>query len=292
VQKYRDELEDVYGQLRERKGHLVALYKTAVHLAGLSLGAEEVAKILDATIINVDTPSFKTARPNEADMAKLKGGTDVATIAKQVFSVPDFEMAKLDQLADWLNGKGDLPGEERTRLILKEEFGKQGKAVDDSPEARDAIRESRKKLSLGIFGHTDSDGNDENNQKLSERRAEFIKAYLVSRGVAADRLVAKGFGEKYPAMPEGKGNGQDRLIAKGKNRRVEFVPVGVTGPITPSASANPDHVDAKQVPKAEGGTGGKDAGDKKPAPKANPAPKPQTPPPAPKPTGSGTKADW
>ncbi|HKX13065.1 MAG TPA: OmpA family protein [bacterium] len=289
VQKYRDQLEDVYGQLRERKGHLTALYKSAVHLAGLSLGAEEIKEILDATIINVDTPSFKTARPNAADMAKLKGGTDVVTISKQVFSVPDFEMQKLDQLADWLNGKGDLPGEERTRLILKEEFGKKGLQVDESPEAKQAIRESHKKISLGIFGHTDSDGSDKANDELSERRANFIREYLISKGVSPDRLVAKGFGEKYPAMPENKGNGQERLIAKGKNRRVEFVPVGISGPITAPASSNPDHVDAKQVPKDEGGTGKEDK--KAPAPKAPaPAPAPKAPAPAPKPTGN--KADW
>ncbi len=298
IQKYRDELEDVVGQLRERKGHLTALYKTAVHLAGLSLGAEEVKEILDATIINVDTPSFKTARPNAADMAKLKGGTDIVTMSKQVFSVPDFEMQKLDQLAEWLNGKGDLPGEERTRLILKEEFGKKGLQVDESPEAKLAIRESHKKISLGIFGHTDSDGSDKSNEELSDRRANFVRDYLISKGVSPDRLIAKGFGEKYPAMPETKGSPQDRIIAKGKNRRVEFVPVGITGPITAPASSNPDHVDAKEVPKSEGGTGGgdKDKKDKAPAPKPSgsnppaPAPKPNPPAPAPKPTGA--KADW
>lgn len=297
VQKYRDELEDVVGQLRERKGHLTALYKTAVHLAGLSLGAEEVKEILDATIINVDTPSFKTARPNAADMSKLKGGTGVVDIAKQVFSVPDFEMQKLDQLADWLNGKGDLPGEERTRLILKEEFGKKGLQVDESPEAKQAIRDSHKKISLGIFGHTDSDGDDKSNQELSERRANFIREYLISKGVSPDRLVAKGFGEKYPALPETKGSAQDRIIAKGKNRRVEFVPVGISGPITAPASSNPDHVDAKEVPKAEGGTQGKPKAEGKPSGSGaptNPPPPPakaNPPPPAKPPTG-GKAADW
>jgi hypothetical protein len=207
-------------------------------------------------------------------------------------------MQKLDQLADWLNGKGDLPGEERTRLILKEEFGKKGLQVDESPEAKQAIRDSHKKISLGIFGHTDSDGDDKSNQELSERRANFIREYLISKGVSPDRLVAKGFGEKYPALPETKGNAQDRIIAKGKNRRVEFVPVGISGPITAPASSNPDHVDAKQVPKTDGGTGGgdKDKKDKAPAPKPNaPAPKPNNPPanpPTPAPKGGKSPADW
>jgi len=287
LQKYRDDLEEAIGKLERRNGQLDKLYETAVHLAGLFLGEESVKEILSATIINIDTPSFKTARPNENDMKKLKGGTSADAIAKDVFSVSDHEMKKLDQLADWLNGKIEyLPGEERTREILNKEFGQ--KAADsETPEAKDALKKFHMQLSLGIFGHTDSDGGDKANEELSQRRAEFIKAYLVSKGVDEKRLVAKGFGEKYPAMPEGKGSAQDRLIAKGKNRRVEFVPVGVSGPSQAHADQNPDHVDAKQVPKSEGGTGGdkKDAPAPKkdaPAPKKDaPAPKKDTPPPPP-----------
>ncbi len=67
-----------------------------------------------------------------------------------------------------------------------------------------------------VQAHTDSQGEIENNQKLSESRAESVVNYLVSKGVAKDRLVAKGYGESKPLvsnkLPEG----------RAQNRRVEF----------------------------------------------------------------------
>lgn len=49
-----------------------------------------------------------------------------------------------------------------------------------------------------IGAHTDSRGSTESNQKLSERRANWIVAYLIEKGIPADRLVAKGYGEEQP----------------------------------------------------------------------------------------------
>ncbi len=72
-------------------------------------------------------------------------------------------------------------------------------------------------LKFSIEGHTDSDGDDAFNQKLSEQRAEAVKAEFVKAGIDAARLQTKGWGETKPidpnATPEGKAN----------NRRVEFV---------------------------------------------------------------------
>ena len=70
-----------------------------------------------------------------------------------------------------------------------------------------------------IGGHTDSDGCDEANQKLSQARSEAVRDQLVKMGVEASRLTAKGYGKSKPidnnTSPEGKAN----------NRRVEFVKI-------------------------------------------------------------------
>ncbi len=74
-------------------------------------------------------------------------------------------------------------------------------------------------LKFEIDGHTDSDGSDDANMKLSQDRAEAVKAQLISMGIDASRLSTKGFGESKPldnnTTPEGKAN----------NRRVEFVKI-------------------------------------------------------------------
>jgi outer membrane protein OmpA-like peptidoglycan-associated protein len=67
-----------------------------------------------------------------------------------------------------------------------------------------------------IEGHTDSQGDDAKNQTLSQARANAVSAYLTSKGVAAARLEAVGFGETRPLREER--TDTDRAT----NRRVEF----------------------------------------------------------------------
>jgi OOP family OmpA-OmpF porin len=73
---------------------------------------------------------------------------------------------------------------------------------------------------LLITGHTDRIGNDRYNQKLSERRAESVKAYLVSQGIEASRLHAVGKGETQPVVECSKPRSQSLIQCLQPNRRV------------------------------------------------------------------------
>jgi OOP family OmpA-OmpF porin len=70
---------------------------------------------------------------------------------------------------------------------------------------------------IRIEGHTDDRGDRALNLRLSEDRAKSVQSFLVSRGVAASRLTAKGHGPDKPVAPNLTERGRD------KNRRVEFV---------------------------------------------------------------------
>jgi OOP family OmpA-OmpF porin len=69
-------------------------------------------------------------------------------------------------------------------------------------------------------GHTDSVGSEAYNQKLSLRRAEAVKAYLVSKGIEANRVYTEGKGTKQPVADNKTTEG------RAKNRRVEIEVVG------------------------------------------------------------------
>ncbi|HRI10033.1 MAG TPA: OmpA family protein, partial [Nannocystaceae bacterium] len=71
-------------------------------------------------------------------------------------------------------------------------------------------------IKVWVDGHTDSKGSDKYNKKLSQKRVESVAKYLTNKGIAADRLEPRGFGEEVPI--------QDNKTAEGRaaNRRVEF----------------------------------------------------------------------
>lgn len=69
-------------------------------------------------------------------------------------------------------------------------------------------------------GHTDSVGSDAYNQKLSVKRSEAVKAYLVSKGIEKNRVYTEGKGEKQPVADNKTSEG------RAKNRRVEIEVVG------------------------------------------------------------------
>jgi len=72
---------------------------------------------------------------------------------------------------------------------------------------------------MRVEGHTDDTGPEDVNQRLSQQRAETVRRYLVNKGVAPQRLEAKGYGESKPLIDE------ITEEARKKNRRVEFVVV-------------------------------------------------------------------
>lgn len=76
--------------------------------------------------------------------------------------------------------------------------------------------EKEKNTKIEIQGHTDQEGNEEVNQRLSLDRAEAVMFYLIKKGISPTRLKAKGFGESQPLDNSG------TKKAMAKNRRIEF----------------------------------------------------------------------
>lgn len=75
-------------------------------------------------------------------------------------------------------------------------------------------------------GHTDTIGSDAYNQKLSVKRAEAVKKYLVEKGVEENRIYTEGKGETSPVVTDCKGNRAAQISCQQPNRRVELEVVG------------------------------------------------------------------
>jgi outer membrane protein OmpA-like peptidoglycan-associated protein len=84
------------------------------------------------------------------------------------------------------------------------------------------ILKSYPKASCTIEGYTDRKGSDPYNQKLSERRADSVKNWLISKG-AANPMTARGWGAAKPVAPNTLPDGRDDPEGRQKNRRVEIV---------------------------------------------------------------------
>lgn len=110
---------------------------------------------------------------------------------------------------------------------LKKSFVLEGvKFITGSDEITDASRSvldrvaetliRNRELNIEVAGYTDDRGSSSFNQSLSQKRAEAVRAYLRSSGVAANRMTARGYGESSPIA--------DNSTAEGRaqNRRVEL----------------------------------------------------------------------
>ena len=91
-----------------------------------------------------------------------------------------------------------------------------------TPESSQILRSALKTLTtypeiqVEVSGHTDNVGSKKSNLRLSQRRAEAVREWLIERGIDPVRIVAKGYGPDVPIAPN------DSPENKRKNRRIEF----------------------------------------------------------------------
>lgn len=78
------------------------------------------------------------------------------------------------------------------------------------------LMKKHQKIHILVEGHTDNNGGARANLQLSERRAQAVRKFLVAKGVARDRVGAKGYGEAQPKASN------ETSAGRAQNRRIEI----------------------------------------------------------------------
>jgi OmpA-OmpF porin, OOP family len=101
------------------------------------------------------------------------------------------------------------------------DFNKSVLKPDGKRMVDEAVRvmKAQPTLRVSVEGHTDSLGTDAYNEKLSLRRAETVRDYMVAQGIDAARISVKGWGESRPIADNGSAEG------RAENRRVEIIAI-------------------------------------------------------------------
>jgi outer membrane protein OmpA-like peptidoglycan-associated protein len=164
--------------------------------------------------------------PNEAGIAELKGcpakDTDGDTVADHVDNCPSEAgptdnqgcPAKQKQMVAIQQGRIEIKDTVYFNTAKATIQARSFKLLD---QVAKVLKEHPELEKIWIEGHTDNEGKPDANLKLSQRRAEAVRNYLIKKGVEPQRLEAKGFGQERPIA--------DNKTAKGRatNRRVEFL---------------------------------------------------------------------
>jgi outer membrane protein OmpA-like peptidoglycan-associated protein len=166
------------------------------------LGQAKVALALQGQALQSQDQALavEKQRRDEADARAAKAAADLAAFAS-VKQETRGMVITLSGAVLFQSGKSDLMSGAQAKLT----------------EVADALTKQDPESKILIEGHTDSQGGASYNQDLSQRRAQSVRDYLVTRGMASDRVTSEGFGLTRPiadnASPEGRAN----------NRRVEIV---------------------------------------------------------------------
>jgi len=148
--------------------------------------------------------------PPAAPSVGLLGDSDGDGVSDSLDECPDTPKgAKVDERGCWVISNVLF---DYDRFELRPEFfpvlDEVVTVLQNNPEVR-----------VLLEGHADARGSQSYNQRLSERRAMAVMAYLVDRGISRDRLSARGWGESRPVAP----NTTEENMQK--NRRVELTPM-------------------------------------------------------------------
>ena len=204
--------EQSKGQSDNERAQALALASTAVASSASSQADAKTARA--SAVRSKGLADVANIRANKAESEKAVLRAQLLTQLNSILRTRDTARGLIVNMPDALFKTGSSELQPQVREKLAKVAG---------------ILSSYPDLKLAVEGHTDNVGSDEYNQGLSEKRAQSAREYLVSQGMPAKSIEARGFGKDDPIESNGTPQGRQR------NRRVELIVSGA--PIGTSAMA-------------------------------------------------------
>ncbi len=134
-----------------------------------------------------------------------------------------------------------IPGQQMTVQNIYFDSGSAALADESRAVLNDMFLKlvNNPRLSLHLLGHSDSPGKAEGNAAVSARRARAARNYLINKGIHADRLFIKVFGEMQPLVPNTDFDGSDLPQNRKLNRRVVLALIDPNGEVQDDKSISP-----------------------------------------------------
>lgn len=198
-------------------GDEIAIYKTDPMKSDTDsdiLSDGDEVNLYKTNPLNADSDGEGLKDSEEINMFR----TDPLNIDTDGGTVDDF--TEVNRGTNPLNADDDVVKMD-VPIVLEGITFETGKA-DITPESEVVLQGALKTMQtysdiiVEISGHTDDVGSATSNQTLSQKRADSVRFWLISKGIQPDRIYAKGYGEEYPRVPN------DSPELRRMNRRIEF----------------------------------------------------------------------
>ncbi|MBP8033258.1 MAG: OmpA family protein, partial [Bacteroidia bacterium] len=184
---------------------------------------EAAIELIDNSLNEV-IATFKSNSTTGKYLVSLPSGKNYGIAVKKdgyLFHSENFDLKASEEFQEVEKNVALKQIEVGQSIILKNIFFDFDKATIRSESANELDRlikllTENPTLKIELGSHTDSKGSDDYNQKLSQSRSQSVVTYLIGKGIASDRLVAKGYGETVPVATN------DTDAGRQENRRTEF----------------------------------------------------------------------
>lgn len=208
---------ELWHERRHNRGAEFAM-RVAIPLDSKFLAEHRRKHILKPDSVIIVQVQIDTVVEIKRDTIKVEVPKIIRTIIKDTVSYQTKECYTISEIYNLLEQGEDIAGKRICMFNINFDFNKATIREESFKPLNEMARMMYEypDMRIEVYGHTDSIGTAEYNQKLSERRAQAVVDYLGTKGIAPGRIKAKGYGLRYPIDTNKTEEGRFR------NRRVEF----------------------------------------------------------------------